>query len=86
MPFVGHDEEHKVDEELHRKVELRLQRQQSISTLDEENYFKGYKGVDGGRSEAIKHTITSNLTELIPTRKRKWLIMKRSMIELMVIL
>lgn len=71
VPFVGHDEEHKVDEELHRKVELRLQRQQSISTLDEENYFKGYKGVDGGRSEAIKHTITSNLTELIPHKKKE---------------
>ncbi|KAI5970709.1 hypothetical protein CANMA_000300 [Candida margitis] len=71
VPFVGHDEEHKIDEELQRKVELRLQRQQSISTLDEENYFKGFKGTDSGRSEAIKHTITSNLTDLIPHKNKK---------------
>lgn len=71
VPFVGHENDHKIDEELHRKVEQRLQRQQSISTIDEENYFKGFKGVDGGRSEAVRHAITSNLTELIPHKNKK---------------
>ncbi|KAG5420324.1 hypothetical protein I9W82_002205 [Candida metapsilosis] len=71
VPFVGHDEDHKIDEELQRKVELRLQRQQSISTVDEENYFKGFKGVDGGRSEAIKHAFTPNFTELLPLKNKK---------------
>ncbi|KAI5962905.1 hypothetical protein KGF57_001345 [Candida theae] len=71
VPFVKHDEEHKIDEELHRKVELRLQRQQSISTVDEEQYFKGFKGVDDGRSEAIRHALTPNFNELLPIKNKK---------------
>ncbi|KAI5957107.1 hypothetical protein KGF54_000035 [Candida jiufengensis] len=70
VPFVGNHEDEEIRKNLQKNVELRLERQQSISTTDEENYFKNFKGTDAGRLRAVKHTITSNLGDIIPHKKK----------------
>ncbi|KAG7663944.1 uncharacterized protein J8A68_002505 [[Candida] subhashii] len=59
------------DDELTEQVRLKLEKQQSISTVDEAKYFKGVKGTDDGRFRAVKSTFTSNLNEILPDFKSK---------------
>ncbi|KAI5962615.1 uncharacterized protein KGF55_003691 [Candida pseudojiufengensis] len=71
VPFVNNNhEEENNRKSFQRDIELRLERQQSISTVDEANYFKNFKGTDAGRLRAVKHTISSNLGEIIPHKKK----------------
>ncbi|EDK44964.1 conserved hypothetical protein [Lodderomyces elongisporus NRRL YB-4239] len=70
MPFVGGNEDEKL-KNLRKDVELKLERQQTISTQDEENYFRDFKGTDAGRFRAIKHTISANVNEILPHKKKE---------------
>ncbi|EGW33844.1 uncharacterized protein SPAPADRAFT_147975 [Spathaspora passalidarum NRRL Y-27907] len=51
---------------LEREIELKLARQQSISTVDEAKYFRDFKGTDRGRFRAVKSSLTNNLNEILP--------------------
>ncbi|CUM68240.1 uncharacterized protein PRCAT00005961001 [Priceomyces carsonii] len=44
----------------------KLQRQQLISTIEEAQYFKHFKGTDDARLRAVKKSLTSNINEMLP--------------------
>lgn len=48
------------------QMRLKLERQQSISTIDEERYFENYRGTDNVRMRAVKHSISANINEILP--------------------
>lgn len=62
LPFSKNDE---IDPDL-EEIRLRLQRQQSVSTVDEARWFQSIKGTDPVRLRAMKHTLLSNLNYIIP--------------------
>ncbi|KAI3404585.2 hypothetical protein KGF56_002630 [Candida oxycetoniae] len=77
VPFVGNNNNNNNNninsedlKRLRREVDLKLERQQTISTLDDENYFRDFKGTDAGRLKAIKHSISANVNEIIPHKKK----------------
>lgn len=47
-------------------IRLRLQRQQSVTTVEEARYFENNKGPDAVRLRAVKASISSNINEIIP--------------------
>lgn len=51
---------------IRHEIGIKLQRQQSVSTLDEANYFKDFKGVYDVRFRAVKHSVAANLNEMLP--------------------
>lgn len=51
---------------IRHEIKTKLQRQQSVSTIDEANYFKDFKGVDDVRFRAVKHSLAANLNEMLP--------------------
>lgn len=51
---------------IRHEIGTKLQRQQSVSTLDEANYFKDFKGVYDVRFRAVKHSVAANLNEMLP--------------------
>ncbi|CAK9437404.1 uncharacterized protein LODBEIA_P17820 [Lodderomyces beijingensis] len=70
LPFVNSEEDEETTQ-LRREVELKLQRQQTVSTQDEANYFRDFKGLDAGRLRAIKHSIAANVNEILPQKKKE---------------
>lgn len=54
------------DEEELEDIRLRLERQQSVSTIDEAKYFQNFKGTDDVRFRAVKHSLSSNINEMLP--------------------
>ncbi|RLV92356.1 Uncharacterized protein JA1_003192 [Spathaspora sp. JA1] len=51
---------------LDREIQLKLARQQSISTVDDAHFFRDVKGTDDGHFRAVKSTLTNNLNEIFP--------------------
>lgn len=47
----------------------KLQRQESLNTVQEADYFKRIKSVDDTRLRAVKYSLASNLNEIIPDIK-----------------
>lgn len=48
------------------EIRLRLQRQESLSTLDEAKYYSNTKGTDDVRFRAMKHLIKEGISEILP--------------------
>lgn len=48
------------------EIKTRLQRQQSVSTIDEAKYFKDFKGTDDVRFRAVKHSLAANFNGMLP--------------------
>ncbi|KAK6453730.1 uncharacterized protein RJT20DRAFT_131151 [Scheffersomyces xylosifermentans] len=67
IPIIGNHDIHDEDKE---EIRLKLERQQSISTVEEAKYFKKYKGTDDTRFRAVKHSLAVNLLpEFLQNRK-----------------
>lgn len=70
LRFNSRNDEPEIEE-----MRLKLERQQSISTLDEAKYFEKFKGTDNVRMRAVKHSISTNINEILPdfiySRKEK---------------
>lgn len=47
-------------------LRLRIQRQESLSTMDEAKYFSNTKGTDDVRFRAMKHLISQGISEILP--------------------
>lgn len=47
-------------------IRLRLERQESLSTLDEAKYFSNTKGTDDVRIRAMKHLIREGISDFLP--------------------
>lgn len=62
LPFTKNGD---IDPDL-EEIRLRLQRQQSVSTIDEARWFQSIKGTDAVRLRAVKHSLLSNLNYIIP--------------------
>lgn len=60
LPF-SHDKEPEIE-----ALRLRLQRQDSVSTVDEARYFSNTKGTDDVRLRAMKHLISQGFSEILP--------------------
>lgn len=59
------------DEEMAEHVRLQLERQVSLNTVLEANYFKKFKGTDNTRIRAIRQNISNNVSGIVhPTRKK----------------
>lgn len=60
LPLLGNHDEEK------ENIRLRLERQQSIGTVEEANYFRNMKGTENVRLKAVKKSLTSNFNEMVP--------------------
>lgn len=67
LPKIGSQASDPVKEEMR----LKLERQQSISTVEDANYFKRYKGTDAGRIRAVKSSLAANINEFLPGLTKK---------------
>lgn len=47
-------------------VRLRLERQQTVDTFQEAEYFRHYKGTDNVRMRAVKSSVQANISEFLP--------------------
>lgn len=56
LPFTSDEDSHFT--ELKQEMELKLERQQSISTVDETNYFKNVTSTDNVRMRAVKSSFS----------------------------
>ncbi|CAI5756076.1 unnamed protein product [Candida verbasci] len=70
LPFGNH---HDNDKELEENIRLQLSKQETINTIDEANYFKNFQGTDNGRLRAVKHSLSTNLNEIIPHKKKDFI-------------
>lgn len=59
LPFSHKDPETEL-------IRLRLERQESVTTIDEAKYFANTKGVDDVRFRAVKHLIREGISEILP--------------------
>lgn len=59
LPFTHKDPETE-------EIRLRIQRQESLNTLDEAKYFANQKGTDDVRFRAMKHLIKEGISEILP--------------------
>lgn len=59
LPFSNKDPETE-------NIRLRLERQESLSTIDEAKYFANTKGTDDVRFRAMKHLIREGISEILP--------------------
>lgn len=50
-------------------IRVKLERQESIETLEDAAYFKKVKSLEGLRFKAVKHSITLNFNEILPEIK-----------------
>lgn len=70
LRFNSRNDEPEIEE-----MRLKLERQQSISIVDEAKYFEKFKGTDNVRMRAVKHSISANINEILPdfihSRKEK---------------
>lgn len=48
------------------ELRLRIQRQESVSTIDEARFFSNTKGTDDVRLRAMKHLISQGISEILP--------------------
>lgn len=60
LPIIGNNHDDNSSDEK-QQMKLRLERQQSIGTLEDAEYFRKFKGTDDVRFRAVKHTLTSTL-------------------------
>lgn len=62
LPFGNNNKD---DPEL-EQIRLRLQRQDSVLTVDEAKFFSHFKGTDDVRFRAVKASIKENISEFLP--------------------
>lgn len=60
LPF-SHSKDPETEE-----LRLRIQRQESLSTVDEARFFSNTKGTDDVRFRAMKHLISQGISEILP--------------------
>ncbi|OBA21027.1 hypothetical protein METBIDRAFT_78122 [Metschnikowia bicuspidata var. bicuspidata NRRL YB-4993] len=61
LPFVHRDEDPEIED-----LRLRLERQQSVTTVDEARFFSSQKGTDDVRFRAMKQLIKENISDFLP--------------------
>lgn len=61
LPFTHKDEDPEVED-----LRLRLERQQSLNTVDEARVFSSQKGTDDVRFRAMKQTLKENISDFLP--------------------
>lgn len=68
LPKIGGNQS---DDQLKQEMRLKLERQQSISTLEDASYFKRFKGTDAARFRAVKSSLAANINEFLPGLNKK---------------
>lgn len=66
IPFTQKDEDPEI-----KQLRLRLERQQSVTTIDEAKYFSSVKGTDDVRFRAVKASIKENISDFLPDFMQK---------------
>ncbi|ODV80577.1 uncharacterized protein CANTADRAFT_47907 [Suhomyces tanzawaensis NRRL Y-17324] len=70
LPLLGSSQSSELDQ-LKQDMNLKLERQQSISTIEDATYFQKFKGTDNARLRAVKHSISANLNDILPGKPHK---------------
>lgn len=66
LPSLTHIFSNNDNEEIKEDIRLKLSRQESMNTLHEAEYFRTQKVRDDVRFRAVKHSLASKYTELLP--------------------
>ncbi|KAL7666022.1 AB hydrolase-1 domain-containing protein [[Candida] zeylanoides] len=70
-PVFSDDVDTRDDAHVAEQIRLRLERQQSLNTIQEAALFRKFKGTDDARVRAVKQSITSSVSGIVhPTRKK----------------
>lgn len=66
IPYVSSLFNSAPDDPIEQDIILKLERQESIGTLKEADYFRRIKGRDDVRLRAIKHSLSNKYSEILP--------------------